>query len=74
MFDQTNCYTCEHHVSLFRFSQVERAPKKHVVEEFEEFDYSDLYDDVSVSTVTSGPDVTEYEVRFSRDMNSALFY
>lgn len=38
-------------------------PKKHVVEEFEEFDYSDLYDDLSVSTVTAGPNVTEYEVR-----------
>ncbi len=46
--------------------QVERAPKKHVVEEFEEFDYSDLYDDISVSTVTAGPNVTEYEVRVSR--------
>lgn len=42
--------------------QVERAPKKHVVEEFEEFDYSDLYDDMSVSTVTAGPNVTDYEV------------
>ncbi len=42
---------------------MERAPKKHVVEEFEEFDYSDLYDDISVSTVTAGPNVTEYEVR-----------
>lgn len=53
---------------------MERAPKKHVVEEFEEFDYSDLYDDVSVSTVTSGPDVTEYEVRVSWDVSSALYY
>lgn len=53
---------------------MERAPKKHVVEEFEEFDYSDLYEDVSVSTVTSGPDVTEYEVRSSRDMSSALCF
>lgn len=46
--------------------QVERAPRKHVVEEFEEFDYSDLYDDMSVSTVTAGPNVTEYEVRLKQ--------
>lgn len=38
-----------------------------MVEEFEEFDYSDLYDDFSVSTVTAGPNVTEYEVRLSRE-------
>ena len=38
-------------------------PKKRVVEHFEEFDYSDLYDDLSVSTVTAGPNITEYEVR-----------
>lgn len=38
-----------------------------MVEEFEEFDYSDLYDDISVSTVTAGPNVTEYEVRLSRE-------
>lgn len=49
---------------------MERAPKKHVVEEFEEFDYSDLYDDMSVSTVTAGPNVTEYEVRLSREISS----
>lgn len=42
--------------------QEERAPKKHVAEEFEEFDYSDLYEDLSVSTVTAGPNVTDYEV------------
>lgn len=50
-------------IPLVGFFQVERMPKKPVVEEFEEFDYSDFYDDVSVSTVTSGPNVTEYEVR-----------
>lgn len=43
--------------------QVERKPKKHVAEEFEEFDYSDLYEDRSVSTATAGPNDTEYEVR-----------
>uniref|UniRef100_A0A667WJ99 Collagen, type V, alpha 3b n=1 Tax=Myripristis murdjan TaxID=586833 RepID=A0A667WJ99_9TELE len=52
-----------HLLSLLNGLQVESAPKKHVVEEFEEFDYSDLYDDVSFSTVTMGPNVTEYEVR-----------
>lgn len=50
-------------VWLFYGLQVERTPKKHVVEEFEEFDYSDLYDDISVSTVNVQPNVTEYEVR-----------
>lgn len=40
---------------------MDRAPKTKPV--VEEFDYSDFYDDVSVSTVTSGPNVTEYEVR-----------
>lgn len=40
--------------------------KKRVVEEFEEFDYSDLFDDLSASSVTSGQNVTEYEVRLSR--------
>lgn len=44
--------------------QVERAPKAKPV--VEEFDYSDFYDDVSISTVTSGPNVTEYEVRLSQ--------
>lgn len=48
-------------MSLFGLFQVERAPKTKPV--VEEFDYSDFYDDVSVSTVTSGPNVTEYEVR-----------
>lgn len=50
-------------IPLVGFFQEERTPKKPVVEEFEEFDYSDFYDDVSVSTVTAGPNVTEYEVR-----------
>lgn len=50
-------------IPLVGFFQVERTPKKPVVEEFEEFDYSDFYDDVSVSTVTSAPNVTEYEVK-----------
>ena len=68
------CVSSKHHTStLFRFFcglQVERAPKKHVVEQFEEFDYSDLYDDLSVSTVTASPNVTEYEVRLSREISS----
>lgn len=34
-----------------------------MAEEFEEFDFSDLYEDLSISTVTAGPNVTEYEVR-----------
>lgn len=51
---------------------MERPPRKHVVEEFEEFDYSDLYDDLSTSTVTVGPNVTEYEVRLSRERGRNL--
>lgn len=49
-------------LTCLRF-QVEGTPKKHVAEEFEEFDYSDLYGDLSISTVTAGPNVTDYEVR-----------
>lgn len=36
-----------------------------MAEEFEDFDYSDLYDDLSISTVTAGPNVTDYEVRLT---------
>lgn len=43
-------------------SQVEGTPKKRVAEEFEELDYSDLYGDLSISTVTAGPNLTDYEV------------
>lgn len=39
----------------------------------EEFDYSDFYDDVAISTVTSGPNVTEYEVRLSQTDTTATF-
>lgn len=69
----TYCAHCLHAYGVMSFKlricllQVERAPKKHVVEEF---DYSDFYDDVSVSTVTTGPNVTEYEVRCHRKNSS----
>lgn len=43
--------------------QIEGTPKKHVAEEFEEFDYSDLFGDLSSSSVTAAPIVTDYEVR-----------
>lgn len=55
---------------------MEGTPKKHVAEEFEEFDYSDLYEDLSMSTVTAGPNVTDYEARITiRDwlLHSAAF-
>ncbi|KAG5832804.1 hypothetical protein ANANG_G00295030 [Anguilla anguilla] len=42
--------------------QVDRRPKQPEVEEFGEDFYSDLYDDLSVSTVTVAPNVTEYEI------------
>lgn len=51
--------------------QLERLPKKRVAEEYEEFDYSDFYDDLSVSMVTAGPNVTEYEVR-RRNIEASL--
>lgn len=41
---------------------MEKHPKEPKVEEFGEEFYSDLYDDLSMSTVTMGPNVTEYEV------------
>lgn len=44
---------------------MEGAAKKHVVEEFEELDYSDLFEDLPVSTGTAGPNVTDYEVRLA---------
>lgn len=63
MFKQNAVYCMLTH--LVRLFQVDRAPKEHLVEEFEEFDYSDLYDDLSASLPTAGPNVTEYEVRLS---------
>lgn len=50
---------------------MDRAPKTKPV--VEEFDYSDFYDDVSVSTATSGPNVTEYEVRLPLRDTAAEF-
>lgn len=50
---------------------MDRAPKTKPV--VEEFDYSDFYDDVSVSMVTSGPNVTEYEVRLPPKDTAAEF-
>lgn len=42
--------------------QEDKPVKKPVVEEYGDDLYRDLYDDLSVSTVTVGPNVTEYEV------------
>ncbi|XP_010779292.1 collagen alpha-1(XI) chain-like, partial [Notothenia coriiceps] len=53
---------------------VERKPKKHVAEEFEEFDYSDLYEDRSVSTATAGPNDTEYEIVEYEDYDNTTEY
>ncbi|KAI4833345.1 hypothetical protein KUCAC02_016253, partial [Chaenocephalus aceratus] len=54
---------------LSEAEEVERKPKKHVAEEFEEFDYSDLYEDRSVSTATAGPNDTEYEIVEEREIS-----
>lgn len=40
----------------------EDKPVKPVVEEYGDDLYRDLYDDLTVSTVTVGPNVTEHEV------------
>ncbi|GLD68277.1 collagen alpha-1(XI) chain-like isoform X1 [Lates japonicus] len=57
---------------LTEVEEVERTPKKHVVEEF---DYSDLYDDISVSTVDASTNVTEYEIVEYEDYdNTTDFY
>lgn len=50
--------------SLFmHFALQEGAPLiQPVVEEYEDDLYKDLYDDLAVSTVTVGPNVTDYEV------------
>ncbi len=42
--------------------QENKPVKKPVVEEYEDDLYGDLYDDLSVSSVTVGPNITEYEV------------
>lgn len=46
------------YLSLCAGLQEKKPPKKPVVEEYGD----DLYDDLSVSTVTAGPNVTDYEV------------
>lgn len=42
--------------------QEDKPARKPVVEEYGDDFYSDLYDDLSVSTVTVGPNITDYEV------------
>ncbi|XP_015252893.1 PREDICTED: collagen alpha-1(XI) chain-like [Cyprinodon variegatus] len=49
----------------------EGTPKKRIVEEF---DYSVFYDDISVSTVTAGPNVTEYEFIEYEDYDNTTNY
>lgn len=43
------------------YVQVQKIPRKPSFEEYDDL-YSDIYNDLSVSTVTAGPNVTEYEV------------
>lgn len=42
--------------------QEERLDKKPQMEEFDDNFYGDLYDDLAVSMVTVGPNISEYEV------------
>ncbi|KAM9391317.1 collagen alpha-1(XI) chain-like [Salvelinus alpinus] len=58
-----DCHAPLPYDSLSQETEEETKPARRVkVEEFDEFDYSDLYDDLSVSTVTVRPNVTEYEI------------
>lgn len=50
------------HLSLCVGPQEGKPVKTPVVEEYGDDLFADLYDDLSVSTVTAGPNVTEYEV------------
>lgn len=49
------------HLSLCVGLQEDKPVKEPVMEEHGDL-YGDLYDDLSVSTVTVGPNVTDYEV------------
>lgn len=40
---------------------MQKVPRKQAVEEYDDL-YSDQYSDLSVSTVSAGPNITEYEV------------
>lgn len=42
--------------------QEERLDKKPQMEEFHDNFYGDLYDDLDVSMVTVGPNISDYEV------------
>ncbi|KAL7851815.1 hypothetical protein SRHO_G00176000 [Serrasalmus rhombeus] len=42
--------------------EVEKVPRKSTVQDYDDDLYSDLYSDLSVSTVTAGSNVTEYEL------------
>ena len=49
-------------VTLCPASQAERPVKEAEVEEYGDDFYGDAYDDLSVSTVAVGPNVTDYDV------------
>lgn len=50
------------HLRLCAGLQEDKPVKKPVLEEYGDDLYRDLYDDLTVSTVTVGPNVTEHEV------------
>lgn len=52
--------------------QEERRPKKPVVEDFEEFDYNDLYEEIPVGNEASN--MTEYEVRLDNKTQDKLHF
>uniref|UniRef100_A0A668AYK6 Collagen, type V, alpha 3a n=1 Tax=Myripristis murdjan TaxID=586833 RepID=A0A668AYK6_9TELE len=55
-------FTTEAPTVLLISSFEDKPVRKPVVEEYGDDFYSDLYDDLSVSTVTVGPNITDYEV------------
>lgn len=56
------CIFAMTHLSPCVGLQEGKPVKKPLVEEYGDDLYGDIYDDLPVSTVTVGPNVTEYEV------------
>lgn len=40
---------------------MEKVPRKPVIEDYDDL-YTDLYNDLTISTVTASPNITDYEV------------
>ncbi|KAK3530708.1 hypothetical protein QTP86_032245 [Hemibagrus guttatus] len=53
--------------------EVQKVPRKQAVEEYDDL-YSDHYSDLSVSTVTAGPNITEYEIVEYEELDNGTEY